>query len=667
MEEIVKKKKNKLESIDILIIVMMAVVAILGLVINEFELKLISAILFIIGGLVFFLARSSRRKEIDQTVISDEVNSIDENTSITAVKNNDSVFSASRDEEDSINHRDDFVIIKSIPNHQKKNSAKQSNDDCKQENNNGNSVALKSNKEITERSETKPEPEQNTVNSNIPIFDNGNYSPSGKDPKSEFSIFLQNILGIIKEVTFAHSVLFYWVDTDRKLIVFDSWNTSSENFCLKKKDSFDYGSNLVSRIAENAKAEIVTNINPDSIRDLLGYYGGEEKVKSVIGIPIFFEENLVAVLIVDSLEEDAYGNETVGQLNHFIRLLSSLIKSSTEKFEYYTDSKILNKIDEIHNTARAGSDLNLFIREVSQEIKELIDWDFSSLILEEGNDWVVKDVMKKDPLKSYVSLRQKVDLSNSMVGTVIKENKFSIVDDVSELNLPRFAANEKIFSAGSFLIMPVYSFSHTCGAMIFESSRTNFYNTEDANLLNKVCKSIASLIEIVALKNYIDERITNDHETGILKYEVMLKQLASELERQSDTDISGVFLLLSIDKHDELIYKYGMSGFNTVLMSIIEILKSSIPSYDFLGRAEDNVIGIFRTGLNIDDGKVFAEKIRKLVAGNIISVDTKSFSVTVSIGFVETHKFNSNTDMVDNCMKVLKIAFEEGGNRVKIN
>ena len=169
------------------------------------------------------------------------------------------------------------------------------------------------------------------------------------------------------------------------------------------------------------------------------------------------------------------------------------------------------------------------------------------------------------------------------------------------------------------------------------------------------------------MKNYINERITNDHETGILKREMMLKQLTSEFERQTDTGISGIFLLLSIDKHDEIIYKYGTSGFNTVLLGIIGILKSSIPSYDFLGRIEDNVIGIFRTGLNLDDGKVFAEKIRKLVAGNVISVDTKSFSVTVSIGFVETHRFNSNTDIVDNCMKVLKIAFEEGGNRVKIN
>jgi len=264
-------------------------------------------------------------------------------------------------------------------------------------------------------------------------------------------------------------------------------------------------------------------------------------------------------------------------------------------------------------------------------------------------------------------MKLKVDMNNSLMGNVIKENKFTIVEDVSQLTLPRFSASEKIINAGSLLIMPVYSFSQTYGGMIFESCRSGFYTVDDANLLNKVCKSIASLIEIVALKNYIDKRVTIDHETGILKRDVLLQKLASELDRQVDFESSGIFMLLSVDKHEELNYKYGSSGFNTILMSIIEILKSSIPSYDLIGRMEDNVIGIFRTGLNLDDGKVFAEKIRKLVAKNVISVDTKSFSVTVSIGFVETKKFRSNIDIIDNCMKVLKIAFEEGGNRVKIN
>jgi len=507
----------------------------------------------------------------------------------------------------------------------------------------------------------------NNYKSSSPVFNDEDYSISGKDPKSEFGVFLKNVMDIIKEITFAHSVLFYWVDTERKLIVFDSAVTSSENLSLMKKDSFEFGSNLVSRIAVNAKSEIVTDINPDSISDLLGYYNCSENVKSVIGIPIFFEENLIGILIADSLEEDAYGPETVSQLNYFVSLLSNLIKSSTEKFEYFTDSKILSKIDEVHELARSDSDLNLFIKEVSKSVNDLLDWDFSALVLHENGEWIIKEVTKKDPLKSYVSTRQKVDFDNSLVGNVLQENKFTIVEDVTRLAIPRFSGSEKIISAGSLLIMPVYSFSQTYGALVFESTRSNYYTSEDANLLNKICKSVASLIEIVALKNYIDENVPIDTNTAILKNSVMMRRLSSELDRQKDFGSSNIFLLLSIDKHDELIYKYGVSGFNTVLLSTIEILNSAIPSYDFIGRMDENVIGVFRAGLNLDDGKVFAEKIRKLTAGNIISVDAKSFSVTLSVGFVETKKYSNSAEIIENCMKVLKIAFEEGGNRVKIN
>jgi len=215
--------------------------------------------------------------------------------------------------------------------------------------------------------------------------------------------------------------------------------------------------------------------------------------------------------------------------------------------------------------------------------------------------------------------------------------------------------------------MPIYSLRSTYGAMVFESSKIGFYSTEDANLLNKICKFIASYLEIVTLKSYIDENITIDEDTGIYKQEVFLQKITDELKRNVDYKLGGVLLLLSIDKQDELIYRYGVAGFNKILLSVINIVNGFIPSYDILGRVDKNVIGIFRMGLNIDDGKVFAEKVRKSIAANIINLDSKSFSVTVSIGFVEVHKFDNSYEMIDSCKKILNVALQEGGNRVKIN
>jgi PleD family two-component response regulator len=203
--------------------------------------------------------------------------------------------------------------------------------------------------------------------------------------------------------------------------------------------------------------------------------------------------------------------------------------------------------------------------------------------------------------------------------------------------------------------------------MLFESNKKKYYSSGDATLLSKVCNLLSSPIEIVSLNNYINEKVMVD-DTGILKPEVMLNKLSIELNRQSDLDISGILVMFSIDKHEEYISKYGVSNFRKILLSIIDIIKPSISVYDVIGKIDDNIIAVYRLALNLDDGKVYAEKIRKLIARNIITTfDTKSFSVTVSIGLVETYKFKSSDSMIDSCKKVLNIAIDEGGNRVKIN
>jgi len=661
MEEILIEDKKRIGIIEKLIIIMMFIVAFIGIMISEIELKIISGLLFITGGLFLFFSIKEKRKK--QSNNDQKIQSKDDTTE--NIYNN---LSSSDDsfEED---HSDDFVIVKSIPNHKKKKSFEDPNQITINEN-------ISKEKTADDNIEIENNIDSNNISTNVntnnvtktSTFDlKKNNIVFTKDPKSEFGTFLNNILSIIKETVFAHSVLFFWVDLERKAIVFDSCVTSSSNISLNKKDNLEFGDNLVSKVALSGKAEIVTNINPDSIKDLLCYYKDNENIHSVIAIPIFFEDSIVAVLVVDSLEEDAYGPETINQLNSFITLLSSLINYSTEKYEYYNDSRILKKLESIYNLIYEENNVDKFILNVSKEIRELIDWDYSALILNESDDWIVVDVNKRDPLKSYAYTKMKIDINNSLVGNSIKENKFTIVEDITKAGAPRFNQSEKILNNGSLIIMPIYSLTRTFGAMIFEISKIGFYTTEDANLLNKICKFIASYLEIVTLKSYIDNNITIDEDTGIYKQEIFLQKITDELKRNSDYNLGGVLLLLSIDKQDELIYRYGISGFNTILLSVVNILNGFIPSYDILGRVDKNVIGIFRIGLNIDDGKVFAEKVRKSIAANIINLDSKSFSVTVSIGFVEVQKFDNSYEMIDNCKKILNIALQEGGNRVKIN
>jgi diguanylate cyclase (GGDEF)-like protein len=648
MNELNKKRNRKIEGPEKLIIIMIVIVAGIGLLINEIEVKLICAILFVIGGFILFMSFSGKAKEIvkEEEVANPTPNPIKQQTEINTNRSGNQSFSQKKLVFDdsgavSVDDENEFFIVKSISN--------------------GKNQNLGMNNRNHKNSEK--------VNEGSKFFDIDFFKlAEGKDPKTEFSIILNSILSNIKEVTFANTTAFFWVNLDKKTIIFESGYTNSEQFNLKPKDSLALGVNLIGRVALKAKAEIVSNINADAEKDLLGYYESTEYVRSIIGIPICFDNFVVGVLTVDSKEEDNYGQETVSILSQFVNLISVLIKTSTEKYDYYVDSLVLNKIEMLNQNLRDDFNLTNLMNHSLKVISEIFDWDnltfcfFDNAIAE----WRVDLVVSKDESCEYVRTHCLIDTGNSILGNIIKDNKFALIPDLSKIPAPRFNKDEGVSKAGSFMAMPIYSNSKIYGAITVESKKPNLFNFDDAGILNKFCSAISNLLEIASLKEYIIQKITIDDVTNLPNRECSLTQLNSMIEWIRDYNDFGMFILLSVDRTEELKNRFGESGLNTILVSLVQILNSNKESYHLFGKYGENIFGLFLLHYTLDEGKVFAEKIRKNIASNIINFQNRSFSVTVSIGAIELNRYQTTSDAIDGALKVLKIACEEGGNRVKI-
>jgi len=96
------------------------------------------------------------------------------------------------------------------------------------------------------------------------------------------------------------------------------------------------------RNAGDSESQIAANAE----RDIVPYYTSLEGIKSFIGVPVFFPRRdgdllPVAVLAVDSKADDAYGPETVTLLAKFTKMLSAVLKSSTEKYDLMSESGVL--------------------------------------------------------------------------------------------------------------------------------------------------------------------------------------------------------------------------------------------------------------------------------------------------------------------------------------
>jgi transcriptional regulator with GAF, ATPase, and Fis domain len=648
MKDVEKYKSKKLEGPEILIIIMMTIVGIIGILVGEIEVKLICAILFVIGGFILFMSISNKGKELFQEEkfhsgrLEEKDSKSIENLAMPNANHNVQPKKFKTGDSKNIKGEDDFFIVKPIPNNKK---------------------SSRSDKYLKSDFHTHIQP-ASSILFNVEL----NKFSDGKDPKLEFSVLLNDILNIIKQVTFAHTVSFFWINLDTNQSIFESSVTNSIQFSLKRKDTSSLNDSLIGRVAKSKQTEIITQVNSDAEKDLLGYYSSNEYIKSVLGMPILFNNSVISILTIDSKEEDAFGEETVEQLSHFVTLITNFIEVSTEKYDYFIDSKILNKVELIHQDLKGDFDLSNLIQYFLKLISEFFIWDFVTFSYFDFSlgEWKVYKVLKKVESQDYINENAVIDLSNSIVGRVIKENKFAVIEDLSQLNLARFRKSEEFDCFGSFIAMPICSYSKVYGAISLEKSKNNYYSFDDAGILKKICNIIANYLEIACLKDYIKDRITLDEITNISKKESFCNQIHIMLDWIKDYNDFGSFILFSIDKVDELKNRHGISGFNKVLVSVVQVINSNLESYNLLGKLNDNIIGLFLMRYSLDEGKVFAEKIRKNIANNIIYFENRSFSVTVTSVVKEVKRYLSTNELIDSSLKVLQLTLQEGGNRVKI-
>ncbi len=490
-------------------------------------------------------------------------------------------------------------------------------------------------------------------------------SKSESEPRAEFDFLLSKVLSVAKEVLFAHTVALFWANRDKHQIVLEAKVTDSESFMSNRRFSID--TDVVSQIAVSGKPEILTQVNPISEKDLLRYYDEVDFVKSFIGAPVYFNQKVVAVLAADSRVEDAYGAETLSLMGQFTKLISAVLKTYTDKYDLLVDSEILRAVNRMESSFRQDFGLKPALESLVSEASRLINWDFLGVVLydEERRDWRVRKVMNRTEERN-LSGEETIDFEKSIVGSVIKSNSTRSIEDLSTVTEARYFAGENISSRGSFLVLPISSARKCYGAFVAESRNTGNYSGRDIEVLQHLLNPAAAAIEIIYLQDVVKEYVIIDELTATSTKKYLLKRIEEELQHADDfgTDLSLV--VFSIDSREDLLSRYGPKGFNFVLYAVGRLIQKSIRPYDVVGRLEPSRFGTLLFNTPANDAYLWAEKIRKAIASNVLSFQDKNFSVTVSVGVCGAVEGTTTDDFMTNALHVLKKAVESGGNLVRV-
>ncbi len=492
------------------------------------------------------------------------------------------------------------------------------------------------------------------------------------EPRTEFNYLLHKILALIKEVLFAHSVVFFWANREKGQMVMEARVSDSASAITARR--YPMGADLVSRVAEQQTPELINDVNPLSERELMPYYSSPVSVKSFVGVPVYFPKGPqqspglpVAVIAVDGRGEDAFGPETLTLLGQFTKLVSGLIKSYTDKYDLLLDSELLRSIRKLQERVRSDFSLETILHQLVEETSKLVSWDHISVVLhdERRHAWVVKKVSNRAP-EGYVTLEQIVDFPDSVVGQAIKANGHRIVDDLEADPLPRYHGAERITRKGSFVSVPVSSLNKCYGALNVESREPYNFSRQDIEMLYRLAENSAFALEILYLEELIREYVIIDDNTGLYAKRFFLQRLGEEMQRADDLGSTLTVLLVAVDRFAEIVQRYGRDGVERMMLTLSRAIRQNVRGYDLVGRPEDERFALALLDTPSNEAYLWAEKIRKNIAAQVINLDGKSFSITVSIGLAGAQESMRKEELMANAVTVLNRATESGGNMVRV-
>ncbi len=489
------------------------------------------------------------------------------------------------------------------------------------------------------------------------------------EPKSEFHSLVNKVLLVLKDVLFAHTVAFFWANREKNQMVLESMATESKRFMEGKR--FPIEQDLVSQVAREGKPQIVGRINDQAQRELLRYYEEADPVCSVLCVPVFFRERSneilpVGVIVADSKAEDAFGQETLVLMGRVTKLVSALIKSYTDKYDLLLDSELLTSLRRLQDRVRSRADEETVLAALADEAHKLAGWDCLTVTMydEEKHGWLVQKVVNNMG-EPYVEAGQTVDMSASLTGEVIRTNSVKVVDDLGTAPA-RFHAGELRPKKGSFVGIPVSSFNRCYGAVTLESRNGSHFSGGEVETLYRLVEQAGAMLEVLYMNDLAKDYVIIDHLTGSLTPKHFQKKLDEEIHRAEDFggELSCVFF--EVDNMAEHASRYGKDGAEAILSDFSKIIRGSLRAYDVLGRYRDDRFGVLLVNTAASDSYLWAEKIRKLMASHVVTVEGKSFSVTVSAGVCGLTEGMQAQELLAGTEQVLGKAVEKGGNLVRV-
>ena len=369
--------------------------------------------------------------------------------------------------------------------------------------------------------------------------------PEGIGHGGQFGFVLEKMLTVIKESYAAHTAIFFWYNKKKEKLSIEKYISNSDEIVNRKLNIED---DILSKIVQNGEPELLSDISPAAEADVIRYYTAVQGIRSFVGVPLFYDKSLIAIIAVDSKVGDAFGIETIYALGRFVRVITMIISIFEEK---HSDSVSQQRLKGLLNLIGPGSKFDSdtdLINTIYNSVGFLLNWDAFAFVYFYPLDQKFKTVkiINNTSLK-YIGESLEIELNGTLVGKSIITGIPVKIDDTSGEQYKRYSKVEDVSFDGSFLTMPLIYNNQNYGVLCFESLKKNAFSNADVQFLKNAMNILSFVIYSYSTQSLLKSYLAVDVETKALNSDTFKERLSADLIKAEKVKASGALALIRID------------------------------------------------------------------------------------------------------------------------
>ena len=186
--------------------------------------------------------------------------------------------------------------------------------------------------------------------------------------------------------------------------------------------------------------------------------------------------------------------------------------------------------------------------------------------------------------------------------------------------------------------------------------------------VSKVVVVSRDITEQKRLEAELREMAATDTLTGLANRRHFLAQLEQELARVSRAETyCTCVLMIDVDHFKQVNDTFGHAAGDNILRHIAALMRQELRKIDTLGRIGGEEFAVILPGAALPAAKVFAERLRKKVAGTPMAQESRAIPITISIGVTEMKAGDASADdALIRADRALYHAKEYGRNKVTV-